>query len=132
MNPEIIVAAMLNDPGVNSLVFTRKALSQLPQNTGFPAVVYRIVDAFPEPELAFNSQSQKVKARVQINPLGTTIADVKSIHAAIRQALDFKHHQIFAGKTVISCRFEMLGAMDKDNDAGVWTQSADYILVYKE
>jgi hypothetical protein len=69
---------------------------------------------------------------VQINPLAATIAEVKSIHAALRAVMDFKHSQTVAGKLVMSCRLDLMGLLDKDNDAGVWTQPADYVLQWYE
>ena len=72
------------------------------------------------------------QARIQVNPLAVTIGDVKAIHAAVRAAMDFKHQQIVAGKRVVSCRLDSIGPADRDNDAGIWTQSADYLLLWYE
>lgn len=132
MNPELIVAALLNVAGVNALVGNRKALGQLPQNTAYPAVVYQVVSGVPQPILSFSGQPQMAQARIQINPLATTIGEIKAIHAAIRAAMDFKLQQIVAGKRVVSCRLDSIGPADRDNDAGIWTQSADYLLMYYE
>lgn len=132
MNPELVIAAMLNVAGVTALVGTRRALAQLPQNTAMPALVYQVIDAQPEPNIAFQNGAQRATARIQINPLALTIPEVKAIHAAVRAAIDFKHQQTFAGKLVISCRFQILGPADRDDEAGVWTQPADYILRWYE
>lgn len=132
MNPEIIVAAMLNNAGVIALVGDRRAMGQLPQNSAFPAIVFTIVDATAMPRLDFLAQRQMARARIQINPIAQSIGEVKAILEAIRSAMDFKLQQVFAGKTVISSRVELLGPIDKDNDIGVFTQSVDYILMYYE
>lgn len=131
MQPELVAAALLSQAGISAIVSTRIALAQLPQNTAFPALVYQIISAVPKPTLSANG-SQLAMARIQVNPLATTVAGVKAIHAAIRTALDFKHQQVFAGKLVVSSRFDNIGQMEKDNDAGVWTQPADYMLYYYE
>lgn len=131
MQPELVAAALLSQAGISAIVGTRIALAQLPQNTAFPALAYTIISAVPKPTLSA-AGSQMAMARIQVNPLAATVAGVKEIHAAIRTALDFKHQQTFAGKLVVSCRFDNLGPMDKDNDAGVWTQPADYMLYYYE
>lgn len=132
MNPELIVAAMLNTGAINALVGNRKAMGQLPQNTTFPAIAYTIIDSSPQPHLNYAGESQMARARIQINPIGTTIAQVKSMLDAIRAAMDFKLQQTFAGKTVVSCRLELLGPVEKDNDLGVWMQPVDYILMWYE
>lgn len=132
MNVELIIAAMLNDASITALVGSRKALSQLPQNTAMPAIVYQVVDAQPRPHVNYATEPQMAVARIQINPLAQDIAKVKAIHTALRSVLDLKHNTIVAGKRVVSCRFSMLGSMDKDNEAGVWTQPADYVLMWYE
>lgn len=131
MNAELIVAALLNASAVTALVGTKRALSQLPQNTKPPALVYQVIDSVPMPNLNFNEPAM-ARARVQINPLALSIAEVKSIHSAVRSALDFKHHTTAGGKTIVSCRLDMLGPVDKDAETGIWTQSADYILQWYE
>lgn len=132
MNPELIVAAMLNTQGISALVGTRRAMTQLPQNIAFPALVYTVIDDIPLPNLRFNVVPQRAQARVQINPLAKTIAEVKAIHEQVRLAMDFKLQQTFAGKTVISSRLDIFGTPEKDLDTGIWTQSADYLMSYYE
>jgi hypothetical protein len=131
MSAELIVASMLNVAGVTSLVGSKRALSQLPANTKPPALVYQIVSQMPEPHLRL-TEAQMARARVQINPLALTIAEVKSIHAAVRTAMDFKHQQTIASKVVISCRADMLGPIEKDDETGIWTQPQDFILLFYE
>lgn len=131
MNPEIVIAAMLNQTGITALVGNRRALGQLPQNSVFPAIVYQVIDGQPQPSLNYPVDDLAM-ARIQINPLAVTLAEVKNIHAAVRAAIDFKHHQTFAGKKVVSCRFDSLGPIDRDEEMGIWTQSADYMLRWYE
>jgi hypothetical protein len=107
-------------------------MGQLPQNSAFPAIVYTIVDANPMPNLNFSSGNQMARARIQINPIAKSIVEVKSILQAVRSAMDFKLQQVFAGKTVISSRVELLGPIEKDDEIGVFTQSVDYMLMYYE
>jgi hypothetical protein len=131
VNPELIIAAMLNQTGITALVGNRRALGQLPQNSVFPAIVYQVIDGQPQPSLNYPVDDLAM-ARIQINPLAVTLAEVKNIHAAVRAAIDFKHHQTFAGKKVMSCRFDSLGPIDRDEEMGIWTQSADYMLRWYE
>lgn len=132
MNPELVIAALLNVSGVTALVGTRKAASQLPQGTGYPALVYTVISATPDPMLDYSHDSQMVRARVQINALARNVAELKTINAAVRAALDFKHYVTAADKTVVSCRVSTAGPLDKDNESGVWTQPVDFILRYYE
>lgn len=131
MSAELIVASMLNVAGVTNLVGTKRALAQLPANTKPPALVYQIVSQMPEPHLRI-TEPQMARTRIQINPLALTIAEVKSIHAAVRTAMDFKHRQTIASKVVISCRSDMLGPIEKDDETGIWTQPQDFILLFYE
>ena len=132
MNAELIMAALLNAPAITNLVGNRRALGQLPQNTAYPALVYQIIDNIPRPNVAYQSGAQRTVARIQINPLAGSIAEVKSIHAAIRSVIDFTHQKTIAGKLVVSCRLDMMQSMEKDIDSNIWTQPADYILSYYE
>jgi hypothetical protein len=132
MNPEIIVAALLADVSIIALVGTRSALAQLPQNSAMPAIVYDIVSSVPNPVVAYASSAQMATARIQFNVLAKDIPKVKEIHNALRTLLDFRHNSIVSGKKIVSCRLEALWPMDKDNEAGVWIQPADYMLKWYE
>ena len=132
MNAELIIASLLSDASIIALVGNRRALYQLPQNTSYPALVYNLIDGIPQPNVAYQNGPQRAQARIQINPLALTVGEIKSIHSAIRNVLDFKHQQTIAGKLVVSCRFDSMQPMEKDLDANIWTQSADYILSYYE
>ena len=132
MNPELIVAAMLNTTAINALVGTRKAMGQLPQNTTFPAIVYTIVDSSPQPHLNYSGERQMARARIQVNVIAKSISEIKAIFDAVRAAMDFKLQQTFASKTVVSSRLELMNPAEKDNDIGVWMQPVDYILMWYE
>lgn len=132
MNPELLINALLSHASIQALVGDRKALAQLPQGTAMPAIVYQVIDAQPRPNVNYATEPNMAVARIQINPLAQSIPQLKSIHSALRSVLDFKHNSVVAGKRVVSCRFSMLGPMDKDNEAGVWTQPADYIIMWYE
>ena len=132
MNAELIISTLLSDASIVALVGNRRALYQLPQNTAYPAVVYNLIDGIPQPNVAYQNGPQRAQARIQINPLALTVGEIKSIHSANRNVLDFKHQQTIAGKLVVSCRFDSMQPIEKDLDANIFTQSADYILSYYE
>jgi len=133
MNAEIIIGQMLNTATITNIVGNRRALYQLPENSAFPAIVYQVIDDVPDPNLDYARPSgQLARARVQFNPIAATIPEVKNIHSALRVVFDFKHNTLVGTKLIMSCRLNFLGIMEKDNDAGVWTQPADYTLAYYE
>ncbi len=132
ISAELIIATMLNTPAIVALVGNRRALAQLPPNTPMPALVYNVIDSKPTPNLNYQLGEQRALARIQINPLATTIGEVKTIHEAVRAALDFKHQTIVIDQKFISCRLDLMGSVDKDTDAGVWTQPYDYLLNFVE
>ena len=132
MNAELIMASLLNADSITNIVGNRRALGQLPQNTSYPALVYRLIDNVPQPNVDYRNGPQRASARFQINPLGSSISEIKAIHSAIRSVLDFKQQQTVAGKLIVSCRLVIVNPMEKDIESNIWTQSADYILTYYE
>ncbi|MDC8446456.1 MAG: DUF3168 domain-containing protein [Nitrosomonas sp.] len=132
MSAELIIKALLADASVTALVGDRVATPRLPQNTALPAIVYQVIDTVPQPNVAYQIGGQRAQSRIQINPLAGTIAEIKAIHEAIRNVLDFLHAQTVAGHYVISSRLTMLGDVDRDDISGIWTQPADYMLIFIE
>jgi len=132
MSAERLIPAMLNHASISALIGTRLALERIPTNTIMPACVYTIIDDVPAPNVAYQNGNQLTKARVQINALAMTVGEVISINNAIRALLDFKHQATFIGILVMSCRIEMWGAYEKDDETGIWTRPVDYFLQYYE
>jgi len=130
MTPELIVAGLLDDIGVTTLVGARVAATQLPQNSLFPAVVYETIDIVPDPNLNYNDGRDLLQARMQVTVIASTIPVLKSVHAAIRNAMDHKYQVTVAGKTVRSSRMVLVGPLERDNEAGLWVQPVDYVLAY--
>ena len=130
MTPELIVAEFLEDSTVIGLVGSRVAATQLPQNSAFPAIVYETIDVVPEPNLNYADGQDLLQARMQVTVIAATIPVLKSIHTAIRNAMDHKYQVTVATKTVRSARLALVGPLERDNEAGLWVQPADYILSY--
>jgi len=131
MTPELIIASFLSDSTISAIVDDRIACAQLPKESNFPAIVYNVIDTIPEAHVNFR-EAQIARARVQITAIATTIAEMKSIHAAIRTLMDFQHQVTHRGYLVVSSRFAIMTQVEKDNEAGLWVQSADYIIRYYE
>ena len=132
MSAELLIPAMLNHASITALIGTRLALHRLPQNTVMPACVYNVISDNPDPYINYQSGQQITKARVQINALALTVASVVSIHAAIRNLLDYKHNLTYSGIKVMSSRVDFKGPYEKDDETGIWTRPIDYILQYYE
>lgn len=132
MTIEAIVHSMLSDGRVAAKVADRVALARLPQNTPYPALVYRVVSVTPTSTVDCLTTPQRAAARVQINPLAIDAVDVTAIHAAVREVMDLRLGEQIAGKHVVSCRLEFVGQMDRDDTAGVWTQPVDYRIAWYE
>lgn len=129
MSAEAITATLLTDASITALVGDRVALGQLPTNTIYPAIVYQIITVTPRPALSAQQSAQLEHARIQINPIAATLDQVMQMHAAVRTLFDFRHQATIAGKTVVSLRRAGGSApYDKDDDMGLWTQPADYML----
>jgi len=132
MNPEEIIATWLGDSTITALVGDRSALSQLPANSIFPAIVYNIVDSTPQPNVAAQGENELAQCRIQLNPVAKTIPEIKNIANALRVLLDFKHNVTIASKTVVSMRLLDMGPLEKDNDSGLFTQRYDYRMFWYE
>ena len=129
MTPELIVAKLLNDATITALVGDRVACKLLPQNSNYPAIVYSVISFVWQPHLNV-SESQMAQARIQVNPLATTIAEIKAIHAAVKSLLAWQRNVTVVGKKIIVIKPDALGPLQKDDELGLWTQYADYLMIY--
>ena len=132
MSAELIVHSLLDRPSIVALVGDRRALVQLPQGSAIPAIVYKVVDVRPYPNVSYQVGSQRSIARVQFNPLATSIAMVQTIHEVLKKEFNFLHHVKVAEKLLVSCRVALRGPVDIDNETGLWTQPYDYLLQFSE
>ena len=132
MNPEIIIATWLQDATVSAVIGDRYASPYLPSNSEFPALVYNLVDATPQPFVAAQGERELAQCRFQFNPISTSIGEVKQIADVLRSLFDFKHHQTIAGKLVVSMRLIDAGPMEKDSESGLFMQRFDYRMFWYE
>lgn len=129
MNPEILIrTALLADATVTGLVGTRIAVDHLPQGSTFPGIVLQVVDGVPQRALAPVGSVVAVDARIQVNPVATTLASVKAIHAAVDAALGALNNTTVGGKRIVHCVWALLGPADHDIETGLWTQPVDFSL----
>jgi branched-subunit amino acid transport protein len=131
MSAELITAALLNVSGVTSLVGTRRAVSQLPQGTTMPALVYEAIDTMPVMMVNASFGAQLLMSRVQVTALADNAAGVDSVLSAVMSAMNLKSGTV-AGKSVVSVVRDMRTGIQKDNDAGIWYASQDFIFHWYE
>ncbi len=131
MSAELITAALLNVPGVTSLVGVRRAVSQLPQGTAMPALVYEAISTMPVMTVNASFGAQLLSSRVQITALAADAAGVAQVLAAAMAAMNLQSGT-YAGKTVASSIRDIGTGLARDNDAGIWFGSQDFIITWYE
>lgn len=131
MSAELITAALLNVSGVTSLVGTRRAVSQLPQGTAMPALVYESISTMPVMAVNASFGAQLLTSRVQITALAINAAGVDSVLSAVMAAMNLKSGT-YATKSVVSVVRDLRTGISKDNDAGIWYASQDFIIHFYE
>jgi hypothetical protein len=131
MSVELITAALLNVSGVTSLVGARRAVSQLPQGTTMPALVYEAIDTMPVMMVNASFGAQLLMSRVQVTALADNAAGVDSVLSAVMAAMNLKSGTV-ASKSVVSVVRDMRTGIQKDNDAGIWYASQDFIFHWYE
>lgn len=125
MSAALLVAAMLDHPSVIAAVGARRAMSRLPQGTAMPALVYR-VSSTPVQPINAAAGAQLTRSRISTISLGRTPAEVESVAASVRDAIDMRSGVINA-RRVVSVVREFSTDIDYDDDAGVWSATTDYI-----
>ncbi len=133
MSAETIVAALLNTPGVTTVVGNRRALTQLPQNAPLPALIYQVVSTNPDRTVGLNAAagSQLLMSRVQVTGLAADPGSVQTILAAAVIALNFKSG-MYAGQKVALIVRDLATALLHDSEAGLWYASQDFLMNWWE
>lgn len=131
MSVELITSALLNVSGVTALVGTRRAVSQLPQGSAMPALVYESISTMPVITVNASYGAQLLMSRVQVTALALNAAGVDSLLSAVMSAMNLMSGS-YAGKNVVSVVRDMRTGTARDNDAGVWFASQDFMLHWYE
>ena len=131
MSAELITAALLNVSGVTSLVGTRRAVSQLPQGTAMPALVYESISTMPVMTVNASFGAQLLMSRVQVTALAENASGVDSVLSSVMSAMNLQSGT-YASKSVVSVVRDLRTGIQKDNDAGIWYASQDFIIHFYE
>lgn len=130
MSAATLAASLLGASGIVTLVGSRRALAQLPQGTAMPAVVYDI-DTSPVTPINAAAGPQLIRARMTVTALAATPGEVDSIRDTVRVAVNLTSG-IVAGHRVVSVVRDIETNITRDNDAGVWIGSTDYVIHFYE
>ncbi len=131
MSAELITAALLNVAGVTSIVGNRRALALLPQNCAMPALVYSVVSTTPVVTMNAMTGPQLLESRIQITALAITPTGVEQILTAVMTAVNLKSGS-YAGKNVAWILRDIKAPITRDNEAGVWYGSQDFVAHWYE
>lgn len=131
MRAEAVTAALLNVAGITSIVSTRVALTRLPENTVYPALVYEVISGMPLLPITANAGGSLMRTRMQITALSRTILDVKNILEQVRLAMNYQSGLI-ASVQVLSVIPDMVGPDQKNDESAVFMQSRDFLITYYE
>lgn len=131
MSAELITSTLLNVPAVIALVGARRALSQLPQGTVMPALVYKSISKVPVQTMNEALGPRKFKSRVEITALAVDPDGVAKILAASMAAMNLTSGT-YAAKRIDLIEFIEERGLEKDNDAGIWYAQQDFIIHWYE
>lgn len=131
MSIEQITGALLNVSGVTSIVGARRAIAQLPQGTAMPAIVYDAVSTTPVITMNAASGPQLLVSRVQVTALAESSDGVLAILAAVMAAMNLKSGT-YSGSVVAAVVRDLRTQITKDNEAGVWYASQDFMVHWYE
>lgn len=105
------------------------AMSRLPQGSSYPGLVYVPFDDQAPQRLC--APSPGGSGRVQVVALAQHAADVIALHRTLRAQLERYGKRQTANYTVLNCVFDRYGPPDKDDDTGVCSKPADYLITYR-
>jgi hypothetical protein len=126
---EAIADALLRVTAITTEVGNSLACERLPQGATYPAVVYRAVDSIVQHRVCQPSATSV--SRLQVNTLAAELGDALALQATVRTALESFTERTAAGRRVMSCRFSGYGPASKDEFTGMWSKSADYLLMHE-
>lgn len=130
MSAELVVKALLEaSAGVVALVGTRLYSGARPEGDPLPALVWQEVSDAPRPPIDVTPGAEPMTGRIQVNCLGRSSAEVKSLKDAVIAACH-KASGTISGITVQAVLQEPAGPRNYDALVDTWYQSVDFIVHY--
>ncbi len=130
MSAEIVIKTLLDaSAGVAALAGTRLYSCARPEGDPLPALVWQEVSDAPRPPIDITAGAEPMTGRIQVNCLGRTSAEVKSLKDAVISACH-KQSGTISGITVQAILQEPAGPRMYDALVDTWFQSVDFIVHY--
>lgn len=131
MTAAVIRALLVASPALTARVpATRIMAGLLPQGTALPGVSIEEISGVPLPTIDAQAYAL-MRARVQANVLARSYPEQKEIAALVRTACEFSRGAI-AGLTVASVTLDSTGPDLRDDDAQIYQQPLDFIVIYQQ
>lgn len=127
---KVIRSLLMASSGVTALVEDRCRPPPLPQNTELPALTVEHISTVELPTISAGGTAL-VQSRIEINALANDYATVKALIEVVRQACLYQRGTI-AGIEVASVLRGSAGPDLRDDDVGLYRQSIDFLVVYRE
>ena len=126
---ESAIATILKRDGIKKIIGSRFALSQLPQGTTYPALVFQVIDSFPVDPVDY-TLGGKMRSRVQFNTFAKSLTAVIDAYTELISEMDYLHCQKIDSLYIISSRLAYIGPVDRDTETGLWAQPVDFSILY--
>lgn len=129
MKAEAAIKALLwaHAPLTAVVPTTRIFPGLIPLGTTLPAIAYNFISGVPEKGI--DMQTHMVRARIQVSVQTKTYPQQKQIVELIKDACDAKQGTI-AGYHIDSVLQDTIGPDLRDDDAGIYMQTVDFIVKY--
>jgi hypothetical protein len=119
-----------NSAGLTAVVPVAKIFAGLiPVNTAMPAIAYNQISAVRPKDIAMVTRI--VTARVQVTVMTKNYPQQKAIIDLVRAACDAKQGS-FNGVVIDSCVVDIEGPDLRDDDAGLFMQTIDFIVKFSD
>ncbi len=125
-----IRSLLLAAGGVVAYIDDRCRPQSLPQGTQFPALTVEHISTVDLGAIGEGS-SGLMRTRIEVNVLAKDYATLKELLAEVRKACKNKHGSI-AGVEVSAVEIDSIGPDNRDDDIGIYRQSIDFLVTYRE
>lgn len=131
MSAEKAIRALLiaHTPLTNVVPSTRILPGMIPIGTTLPAVAYNFISGVRPKSIGM--ATLMTTSRIQVTVMTKNYADQKEIIGLVRAACDAKQGD-FGGTDVDSCIVDIEGPDQRDDDAGIFMQTVDFMLKWRE
>lgn len=127
-----IRALLVGSAGLTALVPAESVWpGQAPQGASMPAIVVSTVSAGELTTIDALAGYGLARARVSVVALARDYASVKQILEQVRVACNYQRGTV-GGVTVVSVIRDIYGPDDRDDDLGIFMQSLDFQVTYRE